>query len=449
MATSYKNPTEAATGLGSAFNPTGSMLTPTQIAAINKAASLVPITPSAIAPSTPITLPQQKPDTTNYQRMVAGGNATVGANNTTLTSTNQPSLDKSYQELLTSLGSVTSADQYNTDYNASGIASSQSDFNAKQQSVLDAQSRLSAINAQLAGITAEGQVSNIKSEGRQVPTFVIAGEQAQQNREYAIKALPLQAQALGAQAEVAAAQGNAALSQSILQQAQDHLDKVFQIHLTDSTNLYNYNKDLRDKVFEFATKKEQAQLNALQKADDQKFQIKRDAINNAQSLAKTAIENGQGDVAAKIGALNPDSPDFQNNLATLTAQLRAKPTGAGATPTSYKEWQLAGSPGTFADWLKEQNVKAPTVAQQTVSEYAARLEQANPTIEALEKKITGMNILSFTAQVNLPAALQTSTIQQYMQAARNFINAKLRRESGAVIANSEFIEARQQYLPQP
>ena len=36
-----------------------------------------------------------------------------------------------------------------------------------------------------------------------------------------------------------------------------------------------------------------------------------------------------------------------------------------------------------------------------------------------------------------------------MQSARNFINAKLRRESGAVIAESEFVEARQQYLPQP
>src|SRR3990167_6234103 len=333
MATSYKNPTEAATGLGSAFNPTGSMLTPTQIAAINKAASLVPITPSAIAPSTPITLPQQKPDTTNYQRMVAGGNATVGANNTTLTSTNQPSLDKSYQELLTSLGSVTSADQYNTDYNASGIASSQSDFNAKQQSVLDAQSRLSAINAQLAGITAEGQVSNIKSEGRQVPTFVIAGEQAQQNREYAIKALPLQAQALGAQAEVAAAQGNAALSQSILQQAQDHLDKVFQIHQTDNTNQYNRKKDLLDSIYSSLTAQEKVRADALQKENDRKFTLKRDAINQQNDLAKTAIANGDGALAGRIAGLSADSPTFQEDLTKLTGQIRPKSEKASAGGT--------------------------------------------------------------------------------------------------------------------
>ena len=117
-------------------------------------------------------------------------------------------------------------------------------------------------------------------------------------------------------------------------------------------------------------------------------------------------------------------------------------------PTSYQEWELAGKPTTYADWLKEQNIKAPTQAQQTVSEYAARIEQANPMIESLQDSIKNMNYISFAAQLKLPSAFQSKDIQQYMQAARNFINAKLRRESGAVIANSEFAEARQQYLPQ-
>lgn len=118
-------------------------------------------------------------------------------------------------------------------------------------------------------------------------------------------------------------------------------------------------------------------------------------------------------------------------------------------PTSYQEWVLAGKPGTYADYLKETNVKAPTVAQQTVAEYAARIEQANPTIQSLEDTVSNMNLLSFEAQLKLPPAFQSADIQQYMQAARNFINAKLRRESGAVISATEFAEARQQYLPQP
>ena len=41
------------------------------------------------------------------------------------------------------------------------------------------------------------------------------------------------------------------------------------------------------------------------------------------------------------------------------------------------------------------------------------------------------------------------TRQVFEQAQRNFINAVLRRESGAVISESEFANARRQYFPQP
>ena len=39
--------------------------------------------------------------------------------------------------------------------------------------------------------------------------------------------------------------------------------------------------------------------------------------------------------------------------------------------------------------------------------------------------------------------------QMFFQAERNFINAVLRRESGAVISDPEFDNARKQYIPQP
>jgi hypothetical protein len=39
--------------------------------------------------------------------------------------------------------------------------------------------------------------------------------------------------------------------------------------------------------------------------------------------------------------------------------------------------------------------------------------------------------------------------QKFVQAQRDFINAILRRESGAVISDSEFANARQQYFQQP
>lgn len=125
-----------------------------------------------------------------------------------------------------------------------------------------------------------------------------------------------------------------------------------------------------------------------------------------------------------------------------------KTKAATTTPSSFREWQLAGEPGTYEEWLRTTG-RPPTQAQETVATYAARLEQSNPTITSLGDTVTKMNPLSFEAQIRLPAFLQSPDIQQYMQAARNFINATLRRESGAVIAESEFANAYNQYLPKP
>ena len=46
-------------------------------------------------------------------------------------------------------------------------------------------------------------------------------------------------------------------------------------------------------------------------------------------------------------------------------------------------------------------------------------------------------------------AMLPKEAQQAEQAQRDFINAVLRRESGAVISDSEFASARKQYFPQP
>ena len=94
--------------------------------------------------------------------------------------------------------------------------------------------------------------------------------------------------------------------------------------------------------------------------------------------------------------------------------------------------------------------KPPTSAQSTLASYAARLEQAEPMMQKLEPIITSMSVPSFEFQkwIDKPWA-QSPEVQQYMQTARNMINAVLRRESGAVISPTEFAEARAQYLPEP
>lgn len=92
------------------------------------------------------------------------------------------------------------------------------------------------------------------------------------------------------------------------------------------------------------------------------------------------------------------------------------------------------------------NGKPQTQAQLNANGYADRMIQAEQTISNLGGKFTGA-INSITS--HLPNLLKSGDRQVYEQSQRNFINAALRQESGAVIGPSEFQSAAQQYFPQP
>lgn len=81
--------------------------------------------------------------------------------------------------------------------------------------------------------------------------------------------------------------------------------------------------------------------------------------------------------------------------------------------------------------------------------FFVRMRDSNQTLNELEAEGTS---LSAKLKRNIPIAgnyLQSAEYQRYDQAKRDFINAVLRRESGAVIADSEFANAEVQYFPQP
>lgn len=87
--------------------------------------------------------------------------------------------------------------------------------------------------------------------------------------------------------------------------------------------------------------------------------------------------------------------------------------------------------------------------------FGARMQEANKILSALEAKdikAPVMNSLPFGDKFSnaLPSILGGASAeqQQYVQAQRDFINAILRKESGAVIADSEFANAQKQYFPQ-
>lgn len=80
--------------------------------------------------------------------------------------------------------------------------------------------------------------------------------------------------------------------------------------------------------------------------------------------------------------------------------------------------------------------------------YLIRTRDSQEILNSLENQ--GTDLQAFL-QNKLPFSnyAQTEDYQRYDQAKRDFVNAILRRESGAVISDSEFANAEQQYFPQP
>lgn len=84
--------------------------------------------------------------------------------------------------------------------------------------------------------------------------------------------------------------------------------------------------------------------------------------------------------------------------------------------------------------------------QRLAAGFAQRADDANTTITDLGSEFTG---ISSRGVGLVPQGLRTANRQLFTQASENFINAQLRRESGAAIAPSEFTNANRQYIPQP
>ncbi len=93
--------------------------------------------------------------------------------------------------------------------------------------------------------------------------------------------------------------------------------------------------------------------------------------------------------------------------------------------------------------------KPMTEGQANAALYADRMRSAEPII--MDNTTAGQNTFDkLKAQVpGVGNYLVSEGFQKYDQARRDFINATLRRESGAVISDAEFDNANKQYFPQP
>lgn len=160
-------------------------------------------------------------------------------------------------------------------------------------------------------------------------------------------------------------------------------------------------------------------------------------------LVAQAAQNGAPTSAIALAQSAKDEFEAQRILAPFlqdqTEQLRRQ-----LLREQIRSQQLenAGGPDTG---------RTGTQSQFAAAGFASRIQQAGAIIEELDQKFTGNNPINILGQEFgfLPQTLQSEDRKRLDQAQRNFINALLRRESGAAIGADEFANAAKQYLPQP
>lgn len=191
-------------------------------------------------------------------------------------------------------------------------------------------------------------------------------------------------------------------------------------------------------------------------------------LSSETSIKTTGMNNAASKYAADTGAKTASNRlEFDK---TVQEQKEARDNGEfetmqgsdGVTYAVYKSGPNAGKVeplllGSSGEPFKSQpkGSNAMTEQQSKDALFGGRMQEAQKILLNLEGediKAPVMNSLPYGDKFSnaWPSALGGASAkqQQYTQAQRDFINAVLRKESGAVIADSEFANAQKQYFPQ-
>jgi len=174
----------------------------------------------------------------------------------------------------------------------------------------------------------------------------------------------------------------------------------------------------------------------------------------------------------KAGDVLQSETSRANNAATVGATIRGQNmvdarTREGTAAAISKPFEITGEDGKpvlvqqdkqgnirpVAGYTPKQGASKPlNDTQAKALQFGSRMENANQIFDELAGKGVTTSIPGARAGYGIGAAinaLQPADRQRLDQAKRDFINAVLRRESGAAISPSEFDSAEKQYFPQP
>ena len=227
---------------------------------------------------------------------------------------------------------------------------------------------------------------------------------------------------------------------------------------------YERNQGLFDKA-------EQRAFDAKIKEDERKYQEERAQLQEISDISLLVQEKGaDGALVSSIRSAKTVaeaqsiassflSPIIQNERSLDTQYRQAQIYGAQLdnklTQAKIQELnqQNTGQGVAFSEnGVQIQPTappKAPTVAEQQSLVFFTRMKEAVDNLDNIETSIRSLGLFDQVQLNYAPSWMQTQDQQQYTQAARQFTEARLRKDSGAAIPDSEFANDRKMYFPQP
>ncbi len=177
------------------------------------------------------------------------------------------------------------------------------------------------------------------------------------------------------------------------------------------------------------------------------------AAREADTAAKAFQGTGMDQQVQSVLDAGDDGSAKYARMFSIAAAPRYNADGSFVKPnmTAYDKPTYIPKGMTEAPDYTKQEQPVPTIMnaeQSKNASFADRARESLPVItDTSEAAMSRWQVL--LGKAPLGNSFVSPEFQLHQQSERDFINATLRRESGAAIAESEFANARQQYIPQP
>ncbi|MFA6078115.1 MAG: hypothetical protein WC724_03835 [Candidatus Paceibacterota bacterium] len=434
------------------------------------------ISSEQLAPASPVNFGTYNPPTPPVLQPTTSATDAIDAQlkASTELGSSENSVQKMFDQYMTGLGTQQEADKYRIQQE------NQAGYTTANNQIRQYQDEYNAIVREQTALPYAMQ-EDIKNRPGVSVKGAVSVEEMGRNREIISRGLIKQSQ-------LEVARGN-------LAQAKETADRSVLVKYGDITKQLEYQKNALDMIVKSPEYTKSQQDRAMQQSlllEDRKtaVQNKIDDDKSIMALALSAQKNNPNDPAVGI-AVNQAiaSGDlkkafallgkYQDNPMELAQKILDQDltrqqikTSKATEAKTYAEMDSAKNGGNEilsvaeatalnlpygttkqqAISLGKTPMKPATAAQETTALYANRLEQSNAIISKLDDYVMNANPISYSLQTKLPNVantLKSGNFQSVDQAQRNFINAVLRRESGAVISPAEFENGKQQYFAQP